>query len=82
MFRGWRRCLSRAARLFLMCGSDEEHHSIIPQVSRQELYDAFAENWVVESVQSVRYELNPEYKFPEGTFSEAKGWFAIIRRKG
>jgi SAM-dependent methyltransferase len=80
--QGLAQVLEAGGRLFLMCGSDEEQHNIIPRVSRQELYDAFGDGWEVETVQSVRYELNPEYKFPEGTFSEAKGWFAIIRRKG
>jgi hypothetical protein len=53
-------------------------------VSRQELYDAFADGWKVEGVEPVRYALNPEYRFPDGTSSEggAKVWFAVIRRKG
>jgi hypothetical protein len=53
-------------------------------VSRQELYDAFADGWEVESVEAVRYDLNPEYQFPGGTSAEggAKEWFAIIRRNG
>jgi len=80
--QGLAQVLDPGGRLFLMCGSDAEQRNIIPRVSRQELYDAFAEGWEVESVQPVRYSLNPEYKFPEGTFSEAKGWFAIIGRKG
>ena len=71
-------------RLFLMCGSAEEPRDVIPRVTRQELYDAFADCWEVESVQPVRYELNPEYQFADVTFAEggAKGWFAVVRRMG
>jgi SAM-dependent methyltransferase len=82
--RGLARVLEPGGRLFLMCGSAEEPRNIIPKVSRQELYDAFANEWDVESVEAVRFELNPEYQFPGGTSAEggAKGWFAVIRRKG
>lgn len=81
--QGLAQVIEPGGRLFLMCGSAEEPHDIIPRVSRQELYDAFADGWEVESVQPVRYELNPEYTFTDVTFSEggAKGWFAIVRRK-
>jgi SAM-dependent methyltransferase len=68
--------------LFLMCFSDEEPGADGPRrVSRQELYDAFAEGWEVESIQPCRIELNPE--FTEVMFSEGgpKAWFAVIRRK-
>jgi hypothetical protein len=51
-------------------------------VSRQELYDAFADGWEVESVQPTRIEVHPE--FTEVKFSEGgpKAWFAVVRRKG
>jgi SAM-dependent methyltransferase len=68
--------------LFLMCFSDEEPGTEGPRrVSRQELYDAFADGWEIESVQPVRFEVNPE--FTGVTFSEGgpKAWFVIIRRK-
>jgi hypothetical protein len=70
-------------RLFLMCFSDEEPGTEGPRrVSRQELYDAFAGGWEVESVQAMRVEVNPE--FTGGPFSEGgpKAWFAVVRRKG
>jgi hypothetical protein len=52
------------------------------RVSRQELYDTFAEGWEVESVQPARCEVHPE--FTEVLFSEGgpKVWFAVVRRKG
>jgi SAM-dependent methyltransferase len=68
--------------LFLMSLSDQEPGTLGPRrVSRQELFDAFANGWDVESVQPCQIELNPEYT--EVTFSEGgpKAWFAIVRRK-
>jgi SAM-dependent methyltransferase len=70
-------------RLFLMCFSDEEPGTEGPRrVSRQELYEAFADGWEVESVQPARCEIHPE--FTEVTFSEGgpKVWFAVVRRRG
>jgi cyclopropane fatty-acyl-phospholipid synthase-like methyltransferase len=75
--------LDPGGRLFLMCFSDEEPGTEGPRrVSRQELYDAFADGWEVESVQPARVEVNPE--FTDVTFSEGgpKAWFAIVQRKG
>jgi len=86
----WRRYVQGLAavlppggRLFLMCFSDEEPGTEGPRrVSQQELYDAFAEGWGVESLQPARVEVNPEFR--DVTFSDGgpKAWFAIIRRKG
>jgi hypothetical protein len=70
-------------RLILMCFSDEEPGTEGPRrVSRQELYDAFADGWEVESVQPGRCEIHPE--FTEMKFSEGgpKMWFAVVRRQG
>jgi cyclopropane fatty-acyl-phospholipid synthase-like methyltransferase len=80
--RGLADVLEPGGRVFLSCFSDEEPGNKGPRrVSRQELYDAFADSWVVESVQPVRCEIHPE--FTEVTFSEGgpKMWFAVIRRK-
>jgi SAM-dependent methyltransferase len=81
--RGLASAIEPGGRLFLMCFSDEEPGTEGPRrVSRQELYDAFADGWEVESVQPVRVEVNPA--FTGATFSEGgpKAWFAIVRRKG
>jgi cyclopropane fatty-acyl-phospholipid synthase-like methyltransferase len=70
-------------RLFLMCFSDAEPGTEGPRrVSRQELADAFAGGWEIESIQLVRCEVHPE--FTEVQFSEGgpKTWFAVVRRKG
>ncbi|HKB41202.1 MAG TPA: class I SAM-dependent methyltransferase [Gemmataceae bacterium] len=80
---GLARVLQPGGRLFLLCFSDEEPGTQGPRrVSRQELSDAFADGWEVESVRPVRVEVNPESTGL--TFSEGgpKAWFAIVRRQG
>jgi SAM-dependent methyltransferase len=80
--QGLARVVEPGGRLFLMCFRDEEPGTEGPRrVSRQELYDAFADDWVVESVHPCRIEVNP--KFTQITFSEGgpKGWFAVVRRE-
>jgi cyclopropane fatty-acyl-phospholipid synthase-like methyltransferase len=80
--QGLARVLNPGGRLFLMCFSDAEPGTEGPRrVSRQELYDAFADGWEVESIEPTRCEIHP--KFTEVKFSEGgpKMWFAIIRRK-
>jgi SAM-dependent methyltransferase len=75
--------LEPGGRLFLMSMSDAEPGTEGPRrVSRQELYDAFADGWEVESVQPARFEIRPD--FTECAFSEGgpKAWFAVIRRQG
>jgi cyclopropane fatty-acyl-phospholipid synthase-like methyltransferase len=71
------------SRVFLHCFSDEEPGTEGPRrVSRQALYDAFADGWEVESIAPSRAAVNPA--FTEVTFSEdgPKTWFAVIRRRG
>jgi len=79
--QGLARVLEPGGLLFLMCFSDQEPGNEGPRrVSRQELYDAFADGWKVESVQPAQIEINPE--FTEVTFSKGgpKAWFAVVRR--
>jgi cyclopropane fatty-acyl-phospholipid synthase-like methyltransferase len=81
--RGLAQVVEPGGRLFLMCFSDEEPGTEGPRrVSRQELYDAFADGWEVESVEPTRFDVNPD--FTEVTFSEGgpKAWFAVVRRNG
>jgi cyclopropane fatty-acyl-phospholipid synthase-like methyltransferase len=70
-------------RLYLLCFSDQEPGTDGPRrVSRQELHDAFADHWEVESVQPVQVEVNPqvtEVKFSDGG---PRAWFAVVRRQG
>jgi cyclopropane fatty-acyl-phospholipid synthase-like methyltransferase len=70
-------------RLFLLCFSDAEPGTEGPRrVSRQELYDAFAGGWEVESVQPVQVEVTPEFTGIEFTEGGPRAWFAVVRRKG
>ena len=81
--QGLAQVLQSGGRLFLLCFSDAEPGMEGPRrVSRQELYDAFADGWVVETVQPCQIEVNPA--FTEFQFSEGgpKAWFAVVRRKG
>jgi cyclopropane fatty-acyl-phospholipid synthase-like methyltransferase len=73
--------LKPGGKLFLLCFSDEEPGTQGPRrVSKQELLDAFAAGWAIESIQPVQLEVVPNLK--DITFSEGgpKAWFAVIRR--
>jgi cyclopropane fatty-acyl-phospholipid synthase-like methyltransferase len=73
--------LRPGGRLFLLCVSDEEPGTHGPRrVSKKELHDAFAEGWVIESIEPVQVEVSPDLK--DMTFSEGgpKAWFAVMRR--
>ena len=73
--------LRPGGRLFLMCFSDEEPGTQGPRrVSQKELHDAFAQGWVIESIEPTRAEVRPDLK--DLTFSEGgpKAWLAVIRR--
>jgi cyclopropane fatty-acyl-phospholipid synthase-like methyltransferase len=75
--------LNLRGMLFLLCFSDEEPGTQGPRrISKQELHQAFANGWVIESIQPARLEVIPNLK--DLTFSESgpKAWFATIRRGG
>jgi len=75
--------LEPGGRLFLMCFSDAEPGTEGPRwVSRQELYDAFADGWEVESMQLTKCEVHPEFTGFEMSKGGPKVWFAVIRRHG
>jgi SAM-dependent methyltransferase len=62
--------LKPGGRLFMLCFSDEEPGIQGPRrVSRQEIEDAFADGWKVESIERTRFEARPDLKdisFSEG----------------
>jgi SAM-dependent methyltransferase len=73
--------LKPGGRLFLMCFSEEEPGTQGPRrVSKKELHDAFAEGWVVDSIEPSRFEVRPDLK--DMTFSEGgpRAWFVVVRR--
>ena len=75
--------LKPGGRVFLMCFSAEEPGTQGPRrISEQELRDAFAQGWQIESIEPARFEVRPDLK--DLNFSEGgpKAWFATIRRSG
>ena len=75
--------LRLGGRLFLLCFSDEEPGAQGPRrVSKTELDGAFAQGWVIESIEPVRAEVRPDFK--DFTFSEggSKAWFVVVKRTG
>lgn len=80
--RGLKHVLEPGGRLFLFSFRD---HPSAPGggVSKQDLYEAFADGWEVESVELSDGELNPVFdaEFPNAfPKDEPIMWFAIIRR--
>lgn len=68
--------------LYLAAGSTDEKQPVIPKVSRDDLQNAFADGWEIESINPVEFQINPDYVFSDGArLDTARGWFAIIRRK-
>ena len=67
----------------MLCFSDKEPGTQGPRrVSKKELHGAFAQGWVIESIEPARYEVRPDPK--DLTFSEGgpKAWFVVVRQTG
>jgi SAM-dependent methyltransferase len=78
---GLARVVKPCGRVFLLCFSDKEPPGDGPRrVSQQELRDAFADGWEVESIAEARFEVRPDLE--DITFSEGGpyAWFCVIRR--
>ena len=68
-------------KLFLLCFSNEEPPGDGPRrVSRQELNDAFAEGWQVESIQAARFEVRLDLKDIQFSEGGPFAWLSVIRR--
>ncbi len=75
--------LKPGGRLFLLCFSDAEPGTQGPRrVSKEELHDAFARGWVVESIEPSRYEVRPDLKDLAFSAGGPRAWFAVVRREG
>src|SRR5439155_12017682 len=75
--------LKPGGALFLMCFSDEEPGTQGPRrVSQKEIEDAFAQGWMIKSIESSRLEVRSDLK--DFNFSEGgpKAWFVAVRRAG
>ena len=73
--------LKSCGRLFFLCFSDAEPGDQGPRrVSRNEIEAAFANGWVIESIEPSRYEVRPDPK--DTSFSEGrpKAWFVVVTR--
>jgi SAM-dependent methyltransferase len=73
--------LKPGGRFFLLCFSDAEPGNQGPRrVRRKEIEDAFAEGWVVESIEPSRYEVRPDPN--DVSFSEGgpRAWFVVVKR--
>ena len=73
--------LTSGGHLLLLCFSDEEPAGNGPRrVSRDELHQAFATGWNIESIQPVRFEINPQAADLNFSSGGPKAWFSTIRR--
>ena len=74
--------LMPGGRLFLMCFSDEEPGTDGPRrVSKDELQEAFAHGWKIESIEAVSITTNPNYKETDFSPGGPKCWFLAARRE-
>ena len=74
--------LSPGGRLLLACFSDQVPGEVGPRrVKQQELREAFAEGWEIESIELARFEVRPETMALFGG-EEPKAWFMVARRAG
>lgn len=75
--------LKPGGRLFLLCFSDDEPGTQGPRrVSRREIEDAFSRDWVVESIESSRYEVRPDPNDASFADGGPRAWFVVARRAG
>jgi hypothetical protein len=68
-------------KLFLLCFSDKEPQGDGPRrVSQQELHDAFAIGWEIESIHEARFEVQPDLEDIQFSEGGPFAWFSVIRR--
>ena len=79
--RGLTSVITPGGRLFLLCFSDREPPGDGPRrVSQQEVYQAFAESWEVESIRQARFEVRPDLEDIQFSEGGPLAWFCVIRR--
>ncbi|MGE3780188.1 MAG: methyltransferase domain-containing protein [Pirellulaceae bacterium] len=73
--------LKPGGRLFLLCFSDEEPGDQGPRrVSRKEIEDVFAAGWVIESIETTRFEVRSDPGDVSFSDGGPKAWFVVVRR--
>jgi cyclopropane fatty-acyl-phospholipid synthase-like methyltransferase len=73
--------LTPGGRLLLLCFSDAEPGDQGPRrVSRKEIEDAFAQGWVIESIEPSEYEVRPDSPGYDPNVGGPKAWFVVARK--
>lgn len=73
--------LRPGGRLFLLCFSEAEPEGQGPRrISRNEIGDAFADGWVLESIEPSVLEVRPDREDMGFSVGGPKAWFVIARR--
>jgi|SRR5436190_8036872 len=73
--------LKSGGRLFLLCFSDAEPGDQGPRrVSRKEIEDAFADGWIIETIEPSQYEVRPDPNDESFSRGGPKAWFVVVRR--
>jgi len=68
-------------KLFMMCFSDKEPPGDGPRrISQQDIHNAFAEGWKVESITESRFEVRRDLEDPHFSEGGPLAWFCVIRR--
>jgi cyclopropane fatty-acyl-phospholipid synthase-like methyltransferase len=68
-------------RLFLLCFSDQEPPGDGPRrVSQQEIHEAFARGWKVESIQQTRFEVRPDLEHMQFSKGGPIALFCVLQR--
>jgi cyclopropane fatty-acyl-phospholipid synthase-like methyltransferase len=81
--KGLASVLKPGGRLFLLCFSDAEPGTQGPRrVSRTEIEDAFADGWVIESVEPSRYEVRPDPKDSSYQDGGRRAWLVVAKLAG
>ncbi len=73
--------LKPGGRLYLLCFSDAEPEGQGPRrISRGEIEEAFASDWVIESIELSRYEVRADREDMDFSVGGPKAWFVTVRR--
>lgn len=68
-------------KVFMMCFSDKEPPGDGPRrISQQEIHEAFAAGWEVESITESRFEVRPDLQDVHFSEGGPLAWFCVIRR--
>lgn len=73
--------LKPGGRVFLLCFSDAEPGDQGPRrVSRKEIEDVFARDWVIESIEPSEYEVRSDASGFDPNSGGPKAWFVVAQR--